>query len=106
MINLGLIKGWKDFERFCADLLEAEGFHIESEPGVDTTGVDIVARCEYRAHGSSLPPVHVRWLVQCKHLAISGKRLARQSVEEILVSYEAARGPNDGLLVIVSSDYT
>jgi|HubBroStandDraft_2_1064218.scaffolds.fasta_scaffold62093_2 hypothetical protein len=106
MTDLHRLKDWKHFERLCADLLEAEGFQIEEEPSVDTTGIDIVATCEYRAHAQNLKPIKVRWLVQCKHLAPSGRNLNRQELAEILTNYWARRGANDALLVMISSDYT
>jgi Restriction endonuclease len=106
MFDLSKISDWKDFERLCADLLEAEGFSIDLEPYVDRTGVDIVASCEYRAHAPSLPAIRVRWFVQCKHYAPSGTNLGRSEIETMLTSYNAARGKDDGLLIILSTDYT
>src|SRR2546422_533096 len=106
MVDLRRLKDWKEFERLCADLLEAEGFHIEEEPSVDSTGIDIVATCEYRAHASNLKPVKVRWLVQCKHLAVSGNNLRRREIADILVNYLAIRRTHDALLVMLSSDYS
>jgi hypothetical protein len=96
---------WKDFERLCADLLEAEGFLIESEPFVDRTGADIIAVETYQSHDPNRH-LRVRWRVQCKHYANSGNNLGRKEVEESLYNYAAARGPNDGLFLIVSTDYT
>jgi hypothetical protein len=106
MKSLSHIRQWKEFERLCADLLQAEGFHIDSEPVVDTNGIDIVAVCEYRSHGSGIPPIRVRWLVQCKHFAPSGTNLNRTEAERALVAFDAVRESDDGLLLMVSSDYT
>src|SRR5580692_5950927 len=106
MTDLHRLKDWKHFERLCADLLEAEGFQIEEEPSVDTTGIDIVATCEYRAHAQNLKPIKVRWLVNCKHLAPSVRNLNRKELAEILTNYWARRGANAALLVMISSDYT
>jgi hypothetical protein len=106
MFDLSKISDWKLFERLCADLLEAEGFSIDLEPHVDRTGIDIVASCEYRAHASSVPPIRVRWFVQCKHYAPSGRNLSRSEIEAMLTSYDAARGKGDGLLIILNTDYT
>ncbi|MDB5902642.1 MAG: hypothetical protein JWM26_1520, partial [Betaproteobacteria bacterium] len=106
MKHLSSIRGWKDFERLCADLLQTEGFHIESEPSIDTTGVDITAVYDYRSHDSRIPPIRIRWRVQCKHFAPSGNHLGRSDMERALVAFDAVRGPDDGLLMMVSSDYT
>jgi len=96
---------WKDFERLCTDLLEAEEFIIESEPFVDRMGADIVAVEIYRSHDPSRD-FRRRWRVQCKHYAGSGTRLGRKEVEESLYNYAAVKGPGDGLLIMVDTDYT
>jgi hypothetical protein len=106
MISFASMQDWKQFERLCADLLQAEGFQIESEPSVDRTGTDFVATCEYRSHASDIPSIRVRWRVQCKHYAPSGNRLTRHEVEEALRSFQVVCGPDEGLLLMVSSDYT
>lgn len=93
----------KEFERLCSDLLEAEGFHIESEPSVDRTGVDFVAIEEYRSHASG-DVILVRWKVQCKHY--SKQNLGRGELERILWAFDAGRREGDGLLVMLSSDYS
>jgi hypothetical protein len=97
---------WKDFERLCADLLEAESFIIESEPFVDRMGADIVATEVFKAHNDPSRHREIRWRVQCKHYAGSGNKLGRAEVEEALNSYGAYRGHDDGLLIIVDTDYT
>lgn len=99
------LSGWKDFERLCADLLNAEGFVVESEPFVDRTGVDIVAVEEYRSHDPDRV-IHVTWRIQCKHYADSGKNLGRKEAEESLYSYEVNRKPDEGLFLIVDTDYS
>lgn len=106
MKSLSNIGHWKDFERLCADLLQAEGFHIDSEPSIDTTGADIAAVYDYRSHSTGIPPIRVRWRVQCKHFAPSGDHLGRAEMERALVAFDAVRGAEDGLLLMVSSDYT
>jgi hypothetical protein len=106
MIDLRKLSHGKQFERLCADLLDCEGFRVEEEAIVDTSGIDIIATCEYRAHASSLKPVRLRWLVQCKHFAKSAQNLHRDDVVKILVNYLAVRRTHDALLVMVSSDYS
>jgi hypothetical protein len=96
---------WKDFERLCADLLSAEGFIIESEPSIDHTGTDITAKEEYRSHDPTRS-ISIRWRVQCKHYAGSGKSLGRNEVEKSLYNFEAIRRPDEGLFLIVDTDYT
>ena len=97
---------WKQFERLCADILAAEGFIIESEPFVDRTGVDITAFEVYRSHHDPNRQIQIRWRVQCKHYAGSGTNLGRKEVEESLYSFSVNRGPKDGLLFMVDTDYT
>jgi hypothetical protein len=101
------LASWKDFERLCIDLLSAEGFLVpsEAEPYVDTKGEDFAAIEEYRSHDPSRT-IRVRWRVQCKHYAGSGRRLGREEVESALVSYECIRRPDEGLFLIVDTDYT
>ncbi len=96
---------WKDFERLCTDLLDAEGFLIESEPYVDRTGADIIAVEVYQSHDPKRQ-IRIRWRVQCKHYAGSGSNLGRKEVEESLYNYGANRGVDDGLFLIVDTDYT
>jgi hypothetical protein len=96
---------WKDFERLCADLLEAERFVVVNEPSVDTSGVDLEAIEEYKAHDPKRT-LTLRWKVQCKHYAPSGRRLDRAEMEAILVAFEAVRRTDDGLLIMISTDYT
>src|SRR5258708_6938668 len=103
--SLRHISEWKDFERLCADLLEAEGFVVTNEPSVDTSGTDFEAIEEYRSHDPTRS-VSIRWRVQCKHYAQSGRNLDRTEMEGILVSFEATRMQEDGLLVMISTDYT
>jgi hypothetical protein len=105
MAVLDRIPDWKDFERLCADLLEAERFVVTNEPSVDTSGRDLEAIEEYTSHDPSRS-VLIRWRVQCKHYAQSGRRLDRAEMEAILVSFDAVRRPYDGLLVMISTDYT
>lgn len=105
MSILGQFPDWKQFERLCADLLESEGFIVESEPGVDRSGTDIRATEEYRSHDPSRV-IRVRWRVQCKHFAPSARNLGRKDVEESLYAFEATRAPDEGLFLIVSTDYT
>ncbi|MGJ5181997.1 restriction endonuclease [Bradyrhizobium oligotrophicum] len=104
MIDFSQLRSPKDFERLCADLLEAEAFHVDREPSVDVSGIDIVATCEYRAHSPTIRPVTLRWLVQCKHYATSGKNLGRQEMAEIIVNFKAFRTRRDALLIIVSTE--
>ena len=96
---------WKDFERLCADLLAAEKFIIESEPFVDRTGADIIATEIYQSHDPNRKK-HIRFRVQCKHYAGSGNNLGRKEVEESLYNFIANKGPSDGLLFMVDTDYT
>lgn len=98
------IRHWKDFERLCADLLEAEGHRIEAEPSVDRSGTDIVTTQEYQSHNGDT--FRLTWHVQCKHYASSGQSLGRKEAEEILCQYQARRKPNEGLLVMVDTDYS
>lgn len=104
-MELSKITDWKQFERFCADLMQAEGFLITSEPFVDTDGVDFNAVESYRSH-SSERAIEVSWRVQCKHYAASGIRLGRQETEKIIFNYEANRKSGEGLFIIVSTDCT
>ena len=64
---------WKAFERLCADLLEAEGHAIASEPFVDRSGIDLLTIQEFRSHSND--SIRLTWHVQCKHYASSGKKL-------------------------------
>ena len=105
MTLLRNIEDWKQFERFCADLLEAEGFCVVSEPSVDRTGIDIKAKEVYRTHDPNRS-ISISWRIQCKHFAASGKKLGRKEVEECLTSYGATRNHDEGLFIIVSTDYT
>ena len=98
------VRHWKDFERLCADLLEAEGYKIRSEPSVDRTGTDLLVTKEYRSHDDDA--VHLTWRVQCKHYAVSGRPLGRKEAEEAVNSYQATRGTGEGLLVMVNTDYS
>ena len=95
---------WKQFERLCADLLEAEGYTIESEPFVDRKGTDIIASQEYTSYAGDT--IKLRWKVQCKHYAGSGKNLGRKEMDECLFNYEANRQRGDGLLLIIDTDYS
>jgi hypothetical protein len=104
MPGLSEITDWKEFERLCADLLDAEGFTIQDEAHVDRSGVDFVAVEEYRSHDPRRV-IKVKWRVQCKHFR-SGANVGRKEIEEILVGFEATRAPDEGLLVMVSADYT
>ena len=98
------ISNWKDFERLCADLLEAEGHRIEAEPSVDRSGTDLTTTQEYQSHNGD--SIRLTWHVQCKHYASSGKPLGRKEAEEILCQYQARRKAGDGLLVMVDTDYS
>jgi hypothetical protein len=98
------ISHWKDFERLCADLLEAEGHKVEAEPFVDRKGTDLTTTQEYQSHNGD--SIRLTWHVQCKHYALSGKSLGRKEVEEILNQYQARRKAGDGLLVLVDTDYS
>ena len=99
------ISDWKDFERLCADLLSAEGFILESEPFVDRTGCDLLAVEEYRSHDPSRV-ISLRWRIQCKHYSSSGKNLGRKEVEESLYNFEVTRKADEGLFLIVDTDYS
>jgi signal transduction histidine kinase len=103
--SLEAVREWKTFERLCADLLEAEQLVVTKEPSVDTSGWDLQAVEEYRTHDSSRKLL-LRWRVQCKHYAQSGRNLDRTELESILVGFEAVRGPDEGLLIMISTDYT
>jgi hypothetical protein len=105
MSILKQIPDGKQFERLCADLLECEGFIVESEPYVDRSGTDIRAVEEYRSHVPGRT-IRVSWRVQCKHYAKSGDNLGRKEVEEAIYAFEATRSANDGLFLFVSTDYT
>ena len=98
------LAGWKDFERLCADLLEAEGHRIEAEPFVDRCGTDLTTAQEYQSHNGD--SIRLTWHVQCKHYASSGKPLGRKEAEEILYQYQARRNAGDGLLIVVDTDYS
>lgn len=98
------VQHWKDFERLCADLLEAEGYKIQSEPSVDRTGVDLLVTKEYRSHDDEC--LYITWRVQCKHYAVSENPLGRKEVEGAVCSYQANRGFGEGLLLMVDTDYS
>lgn len=51
-MELSKLENWKQFERFAADLLQAEGFSILSEPYVDRDGADFFALEQYKSHAS------------------------------------------------------
>src|SRR5260221_1843417 len=103
--SLEAIREWKTFERLCADLLEAEQFVVTKEPSVDTSGWDLQAVEEYRTQDPSRKLL-LRWRVQCKHYAPSDRNLDRTELERILVGFEAVRGPDEGLPIMISTDYT
>ena len=105
MPTLRNLDDWKQFEHLCADLLEAEGLTITSEPHIDRSGIDLQATEEFRSHASS-KTIILRWRVQCKHYAGSGRNLGRKEIESCLNSYQATRDHDEGLLLIVSTDYT
>jgi len=50
--------------------------------------------------------IRVRWRVQCKHYAQSGKRLNRDEAIRILHLFDLTAAPDEGLFVVVSTDYT
>jgi Restriction endonuclease len=104
-LRLDRVRDWKTFERLCADLLEAERFAVSSEPSIDTSGEDLRAQEEYRSHDGTRS-VSLSWRVQCKHYAISQRNLDRREIETILVGFAAVRRPNDGLLLMISTDIT
>lgn len=95
---------WKQFERLAADLLTAEGLTIDSEPSLDRTGTDFKASEEFRSHSGSA--IRVRWRVQCKHYAQSGKNLNRSEAVEILNLFRNTSAPDEGLYIVTSTDYT
>src|SRR5438445_3016243 len=98
------LKDWKEFERLCADVLSEERLSIESEPSLDRTGTDFVAGEEFRSHSGGV--IRVQWRVQCKHYAESGKNLGRGEAVEILHLFDLTAKPDEGLFVIMSTDYT
>ena len=102
LVDLSKLGGPDDFERFTADLLEAEGFSCDREQGCDTDGVDIIAteRLHYRAGLDQ----EVRWFVQCKQRGKGGRSLGRKEIEEILNCFQA-RSEN-GLLIVTDTGIT
>jgi hypothetical protein len=101
---LDKLTDWKQFERLSADLLAAEGLSIDSEPSVDRSGTDFKATEEFRSHGGRV--IRVRWRVQCKHYAKSGNSLKRDEAVKILHLFDLTAAPDEGLFVIVSTDYS
>ena len=99
-IDFTQLDDWKAFERLTSDLLEAEGFRIVSEPSVDRSGVDILAEEVLASHSGATQIV--RWFVQCKHYAESGKSIGRKEVEEILYCFNPR--PEGGLLIVIDTD--
>lgn len=101
-IDFSRMANWKAFEKLVADLLEAEGFRILREPSIDRSGIDILAEETIASHSGL---VHtVRWFVQCKHYAGSGRSLARQEVEQILYNFDVRT--EDALLIVTDTDVT
>lgn len=95
---------WKEFERLCADLLVAEGFQIESEVSVDTSGFDLVAYEKFKSHrGES---IQVKWKIQCKHYSKSGNNLGKDEVDKYIYSFENGRSNNEGLIFMIDTDCT
>lgn len=104
-MELSKIGDWKQFERFSADLMQAEGFSILSEPFVDQDGVDFLALEKYKSHATDRV-IEVKWRVQCKHYATSGNCLRRSETQRIIYNYETSRELDEGLFIIVSTDYS
>lgn len=100
MIEFNRLDDWKSFERLVADILEAEGFRVTSEPSVDQSGVDILAEEVLASHSGVSNAV--RWSVQCKHYAGSGKSIGRKELEEIVHCFNAR--PEEGLLIVTDTD--
>jgi hypothetical protein len=101
-IDFSRITDWKTFERLTADLLEVEGFRILREPAVDRSGMDILAEETILSHSGFSHTV--RWFVQCKHYAGSGRNLARKELEQILYGFDVRS--EEGLLIVIDSDIT
>lgn len=99
-IDFSKLPDWKSFERLTADVLEAEGFRLLSEPSVDRSGVDILAEEVFASHSGASRLV--RWFVQCKHYSTSGKSLARKEIEEILYCFNPRS--EEGLLIVADTD--
>lgn len=99
-IDFKRLDDWKAFERLTADILEAEGFRVISEPSVDRSGVDIVAEEVLASHAGATRVV--RWFVQCKHYAGSGQSIGRKELEEIVYCFNART--EEGLLIVTDTD--
>lgn len=99
-IDFSKLPNWKAFERLTADVLEAEGFRLLSEPSIDRSGIDILAEETFASHSGATRLV--RWFVQCKNYSKSGKSLARKEIEEILYSFNPRS--EEGLLIVADTD--
>lgn len=97
------LSGWEEFQDLCADLLVVEGFYNVRPGGSGTDrGIDINA--EEDIGGSSDYREKVRWLVQCKHYAGSGKSVGEKEIAEIQDYLEQHNA--DGLFILTDTHLT
>jgi hypothetical protein len=92
---------WEQFEDLCAELLKAEGFINVKKLGPGATGGDLVAD-ELHPPPPSGQQTIVRWLVQCKHYARSGKSVPLKELG--VMTSVLKRHRVQGLLLITSTE--
>ena len=90
------------FEQLCADLLEVEGFIVQSRPSPSQAGSMVVLE-EYRSHRDR--SVEVPWRVVCKFYGTPDRNLGRKEAEVLLHSHEIVGGIDQGLFLIVDTDF-
>ena len=91
---------WRKFQYLCADLLTAEGFinvFVGGE-GQDR-GRDISAEEDISSHTGFKE--RIKWMVQCKHYAGSGRSVRANEISEIQDYLEEHNA--DGLFIITDS---
>lgn len=99
MINFAEVPDGEIWELFTRDFLAELGFYIESSPdrGADA-GKDLLAREDL---SGNLGGYEFRWLVSCKHYAVSGRAIGEPDEQNILERIEAFEA--DGFLGFYST---
>ena len=100
LIDFSRLKDWKQFQDLCADLLEAEGFkNVHSAGTGPDFGRDLWAEeeLEFSAGLSET----IKWIVQCKHYAGSGRAVGAGEIKEIQDYLELHKA--DGILIITDT---
>ncbi|MAT97204.1 MAG: hypothetical protein CL608_08680 [Anaerolineaceae bacterium] len=96
--NFTKIKSHKTLQKLALDLLEAEGFHLSSEPSPTGEGINILAEESIISHAGFSHTLH--WFVNCIHSG--GTQLQVQKVQQSLDAFD--NRSEDGLLIVVDAD--